>query len=178
MRLRRSGAVALYLLLLVAAAWVVVGAALDVTSASGELTEARERLAAIESRAHQQPAFRGSIGELPPGSAFLAGEKLSIAAADFQKRGADAVAAVSGLVLSSQVERGETKGGATGLELQIECELPQSGLQSLLYGLEASAPLLFIESVDLRSKLDASEAGDPRIRATLRLSATWREVGP
>ena len=92
--------------------------------------------------------------DLPRGGAYLAGDRLSVASADLQKRVSTAVAQAGGSVLSSQLERQEAKDQDTGVELNVECDIDQPGLQRLLYELESTGPFLFVEALNIKTRKD------------------------
>lgn len=179
---RRPGPTAMaaaagYLLLVAGCTYVIADSFRDLASRRDLVAEAQSQLAALNERRASKPAAEAGAYGLEPGSTFMGGDKLAVAAADLQKRVASAVSASGGTVLSSQIERQEPKGPVTGISLALDCEIDQAALSGLLYNLESQAPFLFVDGMDVRTRSETG-AGEPRLRVGLKLSAFWRYVAP
>jgi general secretion pathway protein M len=152
---------------------------LEISDRSEQLRSAEDHLAKIQTPTTMRPG-EDSISVAPPaGDIFMRADKLTVAAADLQRRVTSAIRAGGGNVLSAQIERQEAVGSNAGVDFIVECDIDQSDLQQLLYDLETTTPFLFIESLKLRTRGDASEqSSDVHLRASLRLTAFWRGSRP
>lgn len=174
-----AAALCIYALLLGGGVYTIVSALGDLQARREAVEAAAAQAARLAARgAPTQPAD-AAPDDVPPGSAFLGGDKLTVASAEFQRRVTAAVARAGGAVLSSQVEKQEPKGLATGVELTVECDIDQNGLQRLLYELESKPPFLFVEAMNIRARGETRNAeADQRLRASLRLASAWRNQEP
>lgn len=131
---------------------------------------AQERLAAIERRGAQDAAAKDEA----QGTPFLEGPTVTVAGADLQRRVAAAVAAAGGLVLSSQLDLQGPEAADGFVALSTNCEVAQAALQTLLYDLEAGAPLLFIEQIVVQSPQGSGETEGKRMRVQIDVAGQWR----
>jgi general secretion pathway protein M len=129
-----------------------------------------EMLTRLEERSHGAPFGPGeTAGPRPPGSPFLKGQSATIANAAFLERITSAIANAGGVLVSSDVERQTSQSKDGYLSVTATCELEQSGLQQLLYDLEAGMPFLFVDQLVVQGPTTEND----RIRAVLSLSGLW-----
>ena len=110
-------------------------------------------------------------------SLFLSGPTLTIAAAALEQRIKDIARKSGGALTSSQVEPDspDAKDGLVRLTASIEVD--QSGLQPILYDIEAGTPFLFVDKLSVQSPEDFGEAEEGgRFRMTLAVVGQWRPV--
>jgi hypothetical protein len=147
----------------------------ELASGEAELSRASDRLQVLQGRRNPATATADDYG-LKPRDRFLEGEKITVAAAELQRRVAREVAKAGGEVVSSRLERNVDPDKPHELKLAVDFEIAQPNLPSLLYALEASTPFLFVEKLGLRSRNDTAETGSqPRLRVALLVIGTWRE---
>jgi len=107
------------------------------------------------------------------GSPFLEGPSVTVAGAALLQRVAGAVAKAGGTIQSSQVDAIGSQGGM--VKLQVSCEIEQSGLQRLLYDLEAGMPFLFVNELtaEMPQGVGANDGGG-RMHVHLAVSGEWQ----
>jgi general secretion pathway protein M len=160
--------VALVLAFLIAA-WIAVA---DLGERRAAVGAAAEMLAQIEGRLPSAAKDTTSpIGSVPPGSAFLEGQTVTVAGAALLQRMAGAITRVGGDVLSSQVSLEGSRPNDGSVSVIASCEIGQSALQQLLYDLEAGMPFLFIDQLVVQAPASSSENG--RLRILLGVSGQW-----
>jgi general secretion pathway protein M len=143
------------------------------------VNSATERAARMAAQGVAGPRGDALPDDIPRNAAYLTGDRLSVASAELQKRATNAVTSAGGSVVSAQIERQEPKDFVTGVEVTVDCDINQPGLQRLLHELESSSPFLFVESLTIKARNDARENEfDPRLRVSVRLSANWRNAEP
>lgn len=174
-----TAALCLYALLLLAGLATIVSMLDELQARRATVSAASDQAAQLTARGMTTTQLEALPSDIAPGAAYLGDEKLSVASADLQRRVTTAVAKAGGAVLSSQVEKQEPKGPVTGVELTVECDIDQNGLQRLLYELESTAPFLFVEAMNVRARNDSRDGDvEQRLRASLRLAANWRNQEP
>lgn len=145
------------------------------------LTSLQERYAALDSaqalldqiegrgRGPRAPAQQARM----PGSPFLEGQTVTVAGAALQQRIGNAVKAVGGNVLSSQIDLQGTDSKKGFVSLTASCEVDQPALQQLLYDLEAGMPFLFVDQLTVQApQQTGNEAA--RMRVLLGISGQWQ----
>jgi general secretion pathway protein M len=160
------------LLICLGSTWMALA---DLSQRYAVLSAARVMLAQIE--AHRPPIDHAlsSGGLAPPGSPFLDGQSLTMAAAALQQRVTDAVTKPGGNVLSAQVDLTSAPVKAGIISLIVSCELDQPSLQKALYDLEAGMPFLFIDQLDVESP-QATGREDGPMRVLMTVSGQWRNT--
>src|SRR5262249_51641499 len=107
----------------------------------------------------------------PPGSPFLEGSTVTVASAALLQRTRNAVAAVGGSLLSSEVKAQRlSKDG--NIRIAAPTELESQALQQLLYHLESGMPFLFVDQLVVQPP--AAEGKNGRMRVSLGISGRWR----
>ena len=164
-RLGPGLALAAYVGLIVAGAWSIVSSWQDIEARRELVDTTRERVRRLAQQGAGATGPDPLPSDMPADGAYLAGERLSVASADLQRRVTGAVTRAGGTVLSSQLERQEAKDFATGVEVTVECDINQPGLQRLVYELETTAPFLFIDALSVKARNETREnEHDPRLR--------------
>lgn len=150
----------------------------DLQARQDDVARAEEQLDRLRGRAADHGAGVDNWG-VEPGAAFIGGEKDTIAMAEFQRRVEASAAKAGGTVISRQVERADTETKNPDIELTIECDFDQPGLQRFLYDIESSTPFIFVDKLDLRTRneSDGRARAEPRLRVSARLSSYWRKSG-
>ncbi|MBY0380397.1 MAG: type II secretion system protein M [Xanthobacteraceae bacterium] len=160
-------------------AGLVVALLFTVTISIGSILGQRAQIASSVAMLEQfegrrSPATRGKAGDvsMPSGSAFLEGATITVAGAALIERVAGAVTKSGGNVLSSQVELRGTPSKAGFLSILVNCDIDQTGLQNLLYDLEAGMPFLFIDQLVVQAPGSNSSGG--KLRILLAVSGQWQ----
>jgi general secretion pathway protein M len=122
---------------------------------------------ALKARAQKVGPRKEVTGQASP---FLDTPTITLAGAMLQQRVESAIAAAGGKLASSQVEVGG-RGNEKRVGLQAELTIAQSGMQSLLFDLEAGAPCLFVESLEAHAPEKIETGGDMRVALTV--SGQW-----
>jgi general secretion pathway protein M len=104
----------------------------------------------------------------------LEGATVTVAGAALIQRVAGAVTKFGGNVLSTQVELKGTQSKAGFLSILASCEIEQTGLQQLLYDLEAGMPFLFIDQLVVQAPSTASGSASGKLRILLAVSGQWQ----
>jgi general secretion pathway protein M len=113
-------------------------------------------------------------GVAPAGSPFLEGATITIAGAALLQRASAAVIKVGGNVLSSQVDLQGHQQKAGFVTIIVSFEIPQTGLQPLLYDIEAGMPFLFVDQFIVQTPADFGAPGEGKLRILLTVSGQWR----
>jgi general secretion pathway protein M len=167
-------ALVIYALLLIGGLLVIWTTYMEIASRATEVATIEEQVERLRTRldvGNDQSQFYG----FKASDGFLSGDKLTVAAAELQRRVEATIATAGGSVISSQMELGEEKSQTANIGLSIECQINQEGLQRMLYDLESTTPFLFIEKLDVRTR-DDSQTAQPsgRLRIAIRVAAIWR----
>jgi general secretion pathway protein M len=167
-------AVTAYIALMTLLAAITWGAIADVLEHRSAVIAVQDTLAQIEQRtpAPINAPEGGTI--VPPGSAFLEGPTVTVAAAALLQRVAAAVTKAGGTIQSSQVELQEPQSRADFIGVIASCEIDQPALQELLYDLEAGMPFLFIEQLAVQAPIPSSGAREGRLRVQLAVHGQWQ----
>jgi len=147
--------------------------ALDLSEGEQRLEGLRQRLAALEGRRPATVRGAGDAGGAPAGSPFLEARSVTLAGAALQQRMEQAVARAGGEIASEQIDlQGpDAKDGFIGLTASLD--IAQPALQTLLYDIEAGAPYLIVQSLDVQSPLATGGDAQGPMRVTLALSGKW-----
>jgi general secretion pathway protein M len=145
-----------------------------------DLMERSEGVASAEKRLDQlvrrvrlgQDAAASAAGAA--GSPFLDGRTITIAGAALEQRVTEAIGKAGGAITSSQVELDGPDAKNGFVKLMTSAEVSQSGLQAILYDIEAGLPYLFIEKLSLQSPADFGEPETGRMRMTISVAGQWR----
>jgi general secretion pathway protein M len=105
----------------------------------GELVRRRAELAARQQRQTSE--------------GFLQGTNEALVAAQIQNRLKALVESARGELRSTQVIPGQDEGKYRRVTLRAQMALDLAGAQRVFYGIETASPLLFIDNLDMRSRL-------------------------
>jgi general secretion pathway protein M len=124
----------------------------NISDRRASIAAAAEILARLEVRDPRGPAsVQSPSGPVPTGSPFLEGQTVTIAAAALLQRVASSVTRLGGNVQSSQVELEGAQSKNGYVSLIASCEIEQTALQQLFYGLEAGMTFLFVDQLVAQS---------------------------
>jgi len=143
----------------------------DLKTRSDRVAQASLRLDQLSRRSPRLPSRTpDEAGQ----SLFLNGRTMTIAAATLEQRIKDTVEKSGGALTSSQVEPDgpDAKDGFVRLTASIEVD--QSGLQTILYEIEAGTPYLFVDKLSIQSPEDFGEPETSHFRMTLAVVGQWR----
>jgi general secretion pathway protein M len=152
----------------------LIGSALtDILSQRADVAASAAMLEQLEGRRPAAVHAEDSGIMTPSGSPFLEGATVTIAGAALLQRVSSAVTTLGGSVLSSQVDLQGTQSRPGFLSIIASCEIDQSGVQKLLYDLEAGMPFLFIDQLVLQSPM-LGGSGESKLRVLLSVSGRWQ----
>jgi len=77
-------------------------------------------------------------------------------------------------VQSSQVDLQGTQSKTGFLTIIASCDIDQTGLQQLLYDVEAGMPFLFVDQLVCRRRRSFVASSDGKLRILLAVSGQWR----
>ena len=149
-------------------------AAADLLGRRQALAESEALLAQLERGRAAVAAPTAVASEAPQGSPFIEGQTVTVAGAALLQRVASAVTAVSGNVLSSQVDVQDASSKGGFVSLVASCEVTQPDLQKLLYDLEAGMPYLFVDQLAVQAPDNVTHGEGGRLRVVLGVSGQWR----
>ncbi|MDE2329294.1 MAG: type II secretion system protein M [Bradyrhizobium sp.] len=163
-------AAVIYLGLLVSLLFTTANSISDLFGKRAEVAAVQAMLDQFESR-RPATAKGGLAGAAPAGSPFLDGATVTVAGAALLQRVSSAVAKFGGNVLSSQVDLGApSKAGF--VTIIASCDIGQTGLQQLLYDIEAGMPFLFVDQLVVQTP--AGFSGEGKLRILLTVSGQWQ----
>jgi general secretion pathway protein M len=159
--IRRTLALAILALLLLFGASAVAWVAGEYTAAQGtaqELQGAIERRQQAEAKLTELQAALAAL-KLHQASAvgFLQSSTESLAAAELQSRIKSAVEAAHGELRSTQILPGREEGGFHRVSIRGQIVVDMAAMQRMFYELEASAPFLFIDNVEIRARASSRQ---------------------
>jgi general secretion pathway protein M len=167
---RKAISALIYTVVVLGLAGYALATAGRVLSARADVDALRERLAAL--KAHERGGA-GPAANAADGSPLLREATITLAGAALQQRVEQAVARAGGALQSDEVAL-DGPGEKDGLiRVTANLELAQSGLQPLLYDLEAGMPYLFVEALDVQSPQALGEADNGPMRIALTVSSRW-----
>ena len=167
-------AVTAYIALMTLLAAIAWGAIADVLEHRSAVVAAQDTLAQIEQRKPAPTNAPEGDTIVPPGSAFLEGPTVTVAAAALLQRVAAAVTKAGGTIQSSQVELQGPQSRTDFIGVIASCEIDQAALQELLYDLEAGMPFLFVEQLAVQAPIPTSDAREGRLRVQLAVHGQWQ----
>jgi general secretion pathway protein M len=166
-------AAALYLGVMVLLMFLIVSTLTDILSKRADVAASAAMLEQFEGR--RPASVRGQApGTGPSGSPFLEGATVTVAGAALLQRVTAAVTKLGGNVLSSQVDLQGTQSKTGFLTIIASCDIDQSGLQQLLYDVEAGMPFLFVDQLVVQAPASFAGSGDGKLRILLAVSGQWR----
>jgi general secretion pathway protein M len=166
-------AAASYLGVMILLVFVIASSISDMLSQRAAVAAAAAMLEQFE--AHGGGARRGpAAGPTgPAGSPFLEGATVTVAGAALLQRVTSAVTKLGGNVLSSQVDLQGTQSKNGFLTIIANCDIDQSGLQRLLYDIEAGMPFLFVDQLSVQAPAGFT-SGEGKLRVLLAVSGQWQ----
>jgi len=168
-------AAAAYLGVLLLLLFVIVSTSADLFNRRAAVAASALMLDQFEGR--KAPSARGRGGTdvtAPSGSPFLEGATLTVAGAVLLQRVTGAVTGLGGNVQSSQIDLQGTQSKAGFITMIASCDIEPSGLQRLLYDLEAGMPFLFVDQLVVQSQSGAPSMAEGRLRILLAVSGQWQ----
>lgn len=155
--------------------FTVVTSIADIFSQWADVSSAAAMLAQLGRKTAAAPGTATDV-TAPSGSPFLEGATVTIAGAALIQRVEGSVTKFGGNVLSTQVDLNGTQSKAGFLGILVSCEIEQSGLQQLLYDLEAGMPFLFIDQLSVQAPSTLSSSSGGKLRVLLAVSGQWQEA--
>lgn len=166
-------AATIYLGLLVLLLLITVSSISDLSDKRTSVASVQAMLDQFESR-RPATAKDGLGGAAPTGSPFLEGATITIAGAALLQRASAAVTKFGGNFLSSQVDLQGSQKKAGFVTIIVSFEIPQTGLQQLLYDIEAGMPFLFVDQLVVQTPAGFGAPGEGKLRILLTISGQWR----
>lgn len=170
---REVAALLIYLASVIALIGAAAAMLFDLEGADSALEDSRSALARLERPPREPPAIAApGAGE---GSPFLAGATITVAGAALQARVEAATKSARGKMLSSQIDLQGPRAGDGFVDSSETVEISETDLQPWLYDLEAGAPYLFVDSLEVESPRAFGESGGARLRVTIGVTGQWRD---
>ena len=166
-------AAASYICVMILLLFVTISSFADLMSQRKQVAGLRTMLEQFEGR-KKPAAGHGQSGiAAHAGSPFLEGATVTVAGAALLQRVTAAATRLGGNVLSSQVELQGTQAKTGFLTIIASCDIEQSGLQQLLYDLEAGQPFLFVDQLSVQAPASFASSGEGKLRVLLSVSGQW-----
>ena len=168
-------AAASYICLMILLLFVSVSSFADLISQRKQVAGLRTMLEQFEGR--KKPVVghgQASAVAAHAGSPFLEGATVTVAGAALLQRVTAAATRLGGNVLSSQIELQGTQAKSGFLTIIASCDIEQSGLQQLLYDLEAGQPFLFVDQLSVQAPASFASSGEGKLRVLLSVSGQWQ----
>jgi general secretion pathway protein M len=108
------------------------------------------------------------------GSPFVEGTTVTVAGAALLQRVASAIAKYDGNTLSSQIELNGNRSKAGFVSVVVTCDIDQSGVQKLIYDLEAGMPFLFVDQLIVQTPAVSTIAPGGKLRLLVGVSGQWQ----
>lgn len=122
-----------------------------------EIEDAREQVAHFERLAAMRPSLAAQLKQLDDQptsqSYYLSGGTDALAAAGLQDRVNALVGANGGTLRSTQALPGVEEEGFRRITLRVQMTATTEALFETLYELEAATPILFVENLDIQSRM-------------------------
>ena len=129
-----------------------------------ETDDAQEQLAHFERLAAMRPAVAQQLQQVDSQQTaqgyYLSGGTDALAAAGLQDRINALVAANGGTLRSTQPMPGVEEQGFRRITLKVQLTVTTEELFDTLYELESGAPILFVEDLDIQSRIVRRPTGD------------------
>ena len=129
-----------------------------------ETDDAQEQLAHFERLAAMRPAVAQQLHQVDSQQTaqgyYLSGGTDALAAAGLQDRINALVAANGGTLRSTQPMPGVEEQGFRRITLKVQLTVTTEELFDTLYELESGAPILFVEDLDIQSRIVRRPTGD------------------
>ena len=168
-------AAASYICVMILLLFVTVSSFADLMSQRRQVAGLRTMLEQFEARKKSAAGDGQAPGVAAhAGSPFLEGATVTVAGAALLQRVTAAATRLGGNVLSSQVELQGTQAKTGFLTIIASCDIEQSGLQQLLYDLEAGQPFLFVDQLSVQAPASFASSGEGKLRVLLSVSGQWQ----
>ena len=168
-------AAASYICVIILLLFVTVSSFADLISQRKQVAGLRSMLEQFEGRKKSAAGDGQAPGVAAhAGSPFLEGATVTVAGAALLQRVTAAATRLGGNVLSSQVELQGTQAKTGFLTIIVSCDIEQSGLQPLLYDLEAGQPFLFVDQLSVQAPASFASSGEGKLRVLLGVSGQWQ----
>jgi len=167
-------AAACYLGVMMLLLFVTGSAVSDMLSQRAEVAATSAMLEQLEGRTPGARRGQAAATAARAGSPFLEGATVTVAGAALLQRVTSTVTKLGGNVLSSQVDLQGTDSKNGFLTIIANCDIDQSGLQQLLYDIEAGMPFLFIDQLSVQAPSGFASSGEARLRVLLAVSGQWQ----
>jgi general secretion pathway protein M len=181
--LRRILALAVLAMLLLLGASAVAWVAGEYDAAQGaaqELQAAIERRQQAESKVAELQAALAALKQHQASAVgFLQSPTESLAAAELQSRIKSSVEAAHGDLRSTQILPGREDGGFRRVAIRGQIVVDMAALQRMFYELEASAPFLFLDNVEIRARAGSrakAQGENPELDVRFDLSGYLRRA--
>jgi general secretion pathway protein M len=171
---RQALAVVAYIGVVIALLAVSLLLVADLRDKAAEVAAAQMRLDQLSERS--QPSLSASIASNAgvSGSPFLDGRTITIAGAVLQQHIEAAVAKADGLLTSLQLELDGPDAKNDFVNLSASMEVSQAVMQTILYGIEAGMPYLFVDKSSVQSPEVFGEPEPGRMRMTIGVVGQWQ----
>lgn len=163
-----------YLCVIVLLLFIVGSSFAGVWSRWSEVARSRATLGQFEGRKQASLGQYRDGSTVPVGSPFLEGATVTVAGAALLQRVTSAVTRFGGNVLSSQIDLHDTRSKHGFIAMSASCDIDQTGLQQLLYDLEARQPFLFVDQLSVQAPGNFASSGEGKLRVLLNISAQWQ----
>jgi general secretion pathway protein M len=166
-------AAVIYLGLLVSLLFITASSISDLFGKRADVAAVQTMLDQFEGR---RPAAAKDrlAGAARVGSPFLGGATVTVAGAALLQRVSAAVTKFGGNVLSSQVDLQGSQSKVGFLTIIASCDIGQTGLQQLLYDVEAGMPFLFVDQLVVQTPAGFAASGEGKLRILLTVSGQWQ----
>jgi general secretion pathway protein M len=108
------------------------------------------------------------------GSPFVEGSTVTVAGAALLQRVVAAIAKYDGHTLSSQLELSGNRSKTGFVSVVATCDIDQSGVQKLLYDLEAGMPFLFVDQLVVQAPAVSATASGEKLHLLIGVSGQWQ----
>lgn len=136
----------------------------DYDAIDREIDEAQDQVAHFERLAAMRPAVEQQLQQVDPEQSaqghYLSGGTDALAAAGLQDRINALVADNGGTLRSTQPMPGVEEQGFRRITLKVQLTATTEELFDTLYELESGAPILFVEDLDIQSRIVRRQTSD------------------
>jgi general secretion pathway protein M len=161
---------------------VVMVFAITAWTTVAEILERRDAVAAsatvltqLEGRSPAVPQGRGKNAEpVATGSPLLEGATVTVGGANLLQRVAGSITRLGGNILYTQVDLQGPQSKEGFVSVTVNCEVEQTGLQQLLYDLEAGMPFLFVDQLVAQGPAVPGTTPEGKLRVLISVSGQWQ----
>jgi general secretion pathway protein M len=140
------------------------------------LDEKRELLARLEAHLQSRAEASGQSAAIAPAAAFLEAPTPGLASAKLQAYLAQLLSGHDAVLISSGEQQTSREDQPDSIRIEASLDIAPSGLQAMLYRLEAGTPYVFVDSLAVQPASAAKPGGsrDPLLHVTLGLRSIWQ----